>query len=136
MRKTLLTDRIDNEDFGNLLAPGRLYRWSVGAPQRADTTWFSLLEAESMIPLSEQLAILDRLEGLDPDDRNNHGWLVLKTAVLCRLGLYYEARAQILARIKEKSTARCASTSTGDLYSLLRQVRKLQRYGYLLRKKN
>jgi hypothetical protein len=133
-KKNLRVDRLNSEEFGHLLRPGRLYRWSVGTVQRADTAWFALLEVEKMIPLSEQLAVLDRLESLDPDNGNSYGWLVLKTAVLCRLGLSYEARAQILARINNQGTARHAPTGADEnLYNLLRQVRKLQRYGHLLR---
>jgi len=140
--------RLDMESFESLLLPGVRYRWVVAARERTDTSYFSLLGANELIALSERLTALDRLEELDPDSGNSYGWLVLKTAVLCRLELYYEARAQILFRMKQKAAERSALSGSNDsrggsrtapartdedLYDLLRRVRRLQRYGHLLR---
>ncbi|MEA2063701.1 MAG: fibronectin type III domain-containing protein [Gemmatimonadota bacterium] len=127
--------KLERSLFESLLQPGTRYHWQVADSGGTFATWFSLLADDRLKALSENLAALDRLEGLDPDSANCRGWLILKVAVLCREKLYYEARAQVRARLSQATARGCREDYGTGPEGLLRQVRRLQRYGHLLQKR-
>ena len=115
--------------FETLLKPGRSYHWRVEQAGKRFESWFSLLDERKLEPLSDCLQGLAAAEAADPSaDRNSFGWLVVRVAALCELSLYYEARAAI----REQSGQ--AEDGGKELRELLVQVRRLQRYGYLIGK--
>ena len=115
--------------FETLLKSGHGYRWRVEQDGKRFESRFSLLDERKLQALSDCLQALAAAETADPSaDRNSFGWLVIRVAALCELSLYYEARAAI----REQSGQ--AEEGGGERRELLVQVRRLQRYGYLLRK--
>ena len=115
--------------FENLLKSGRKYHWRVQQEGQRFESWFSLLDERKLPVLSDRLQALATAELADSLlGDNEFGWLVVRVAALCELSLYYEARAAI----REESGQ--AEDESGELRELLVQVRRLQRYGYLIGK--